>query len=227
MADEPRPPAGAWRTYLELASGLGEASRKRVRRVVKDLIGKGNATAEQLRVATVELVAANAANREALGKLVKVEVDRALGRVGLATMDEVNDLTARVRDLERQLRDARAVTAGTVSAGGGRPVAPSPMAKKTVRKATRAPAAKAPATGTRATATRAKATRAAAPAATTAKVTTAKATTRRTTAAKATPAKATTNKATARKATARKATARKATASPRTTRATGAGRAAR
>ena len=100
--------AGAWRTYLELASGLGEVSRQKVTRVLKDLVGKGNATAEQLRGLAADLIAANTANREALVRLIKVEVDRALGRVGLATMDEVNELTARVRELERQLRQARA-----------------------------------------------------------------------------------------------------------------------
>jgi polyhydroxyalkanoate synthesis regulator phasin len=141
MADQPRPatrperssPAGgAWRTYLELASGLGEVSRKQVRKVLKDLVGKGNATAEQLRTLTSELVVANAANREALGKLIKVEVDRALGRVGLATMDEVNDLTARVRELERELRQARGVES---FAATGRTVAPTPAAARTSTKA--------------------------------------------------------------------------------------------
>ena len=41
-----------------------------------------------------------------IDKLVRFEVDRALGVVGLATADEVNELTNRVRDLERQLREA-------------------------------------------------------------------------------------------------------------------------
>jgi polyhydroxyalkanoate synthesis regulator phasin len=104
---------------------LGEVSRKQVRKVLKDLVGKGNATAEQLRTMTTELVAANAANRDALGKLIKVEVDRTLGRVGLATMDEVNELTARVRELERALKQSRA--AQTVAATG-RTVAPTPAA---------------------------------------------------------------------------------------------------
>src|SRR5690606_39170236 len=96
--------------------------------VLKDLVGKGNATAEQLRSMTAELIAANAANREALGRLIKVEVDRALGRVGLATMDEVNELTQRVRDLERQLREARAAQTAPAT---GRTVAPTPAAGRT------------------------------------------------------------------------------------------------
>jgi polyhydroxyalkanoate synthesis regulator phasin len=123
------PAAGAWRTYLELASGLGEVSRQKVTKVIKDLVGKGNATAEQLRSMTAELIAANAANREALKRLIKLEVDRALGRVGLATMDEVNELTERVRDLERQLREARAAQAAPATA---RTVAPTPPAGRAI-----------------------------------------------------------------------------------------------
>ena len=103
VADVQRP--GAWKSYLELAAGLGETSRKRVRKVVRDMVGKGNATADQLKAITSEVLAAREANREALGKLVKVEVDRALARVGLATMAEVTELTTRVHELEKQLRE--------------------------------------------------------------------------------------------------------------------------
>ena len=161
MSQAQRP--GAWRTYLELATGLGETSRKQVRKVVKDLVGKGNATAGQLRSMTGELLAVNAVNREALGKLVKLEVDRALGRVGLATMDEVKELTARVRELERELREAR----------GTAPKAAAPKA-----------------TPAKATAARRTPARTAAAKATTAKATTAKATTAKATAPKATAAAA-------------------------------------
>ena len=98
----------AMRTYLELAMGLTDASRKRVKKVVKEAVGRGNATADQVKALTSDLVAANSANREALAKLVRFEVDRALGVVGLATAEEVSELTARVRDLERQLREAKA-----------------------------------------------------------------------------------------------------------------------
>jgi polyhydroxyalkanoate synthesis regulator phasin len=106
----------ALRTYLELAMGLTEASRKKVKKVVKDAAGRGGATAEQLKTLTTDLMATNSANREALAKLVKFEVDRALGVVGLATADEVGDLTSRVRDLEQQLREAEG---RTVSSGNG------------------------------------------------------------------------------------------------------------
>ncbi|MDG4809301.1 hypothetical protein O7634_21350 [Micromonospora sp. WMMD1120] len=108
----------AWRAYLELAMGLTEAPRKKAQDVARRLVGSGGATAAQLQALGEELVSTSAANREALTKLVRFEVDRALGAVGLATADEVAELTRRVRDLERQLREARSADpAGGSSAG--------------------------------------------------------------------------------------------------------------
>ncbi|MEW2445401.1 phasin family protein [Micromonospora marina] len=97
----------AWRAYLELAMGLTEAPRKKAQDAVMRVVGQGGATAAQLQTLAEELVATGLANRESLTKLVRFEVDRALGAVGLATADEVAELTRRVYDLERQLREAR------------------------------------------------------------------------------------------------------------------------
>ncbi|WFE48918.1 hypothetical protein [Micromonospora sp. WMMD1155] len=113
----------AWRAYLELAMGLTEAPRKKAQDVARRLVGSGGATAAQLQALGEELVSTSAANREALTKLVRFEVDRALGAVGLATADEVAELTRRVHDLERRLREARAVEPTTTPPAGpsGRP----------------------------------------------------------------------------------------------------------
>ncbi|WP_369127068.1 phasin family protein, partial [Micromonospora ureilytica] len=117
----------AWRAYLELAMGLAEAPRKKAQDVARRLVGSGGATAAQLQALGEELVTTGAANREALTKLVRFEVDRALGAVGLATADEVAELTRRVHDLERQLREARSAepaagpTAQPASAVAARP----------------------------------------------------------------------------------------------------------
>ncbi len=106
----------AWRAYLELALGLTEASRKRAQKVAKRLTGRGGATAQQLQSFADNLFSANLANREALIKLVRFEVDKAIGALGLATAEEVTDLQARIRDLERQLHDEQALRASAVAA---------------------------------------------------------------------------------------------------------------
>jgi polyhydroxyalkanoate synthesis regulator phasin len=97
----------AWRAYLEMALGLAEVPRKKAQQVAGDLVAKSGVTAAQLQGLVEDALAAGMANREALTKIVRFEVDRALGAVGLATADEVDELTERVRDLERQLRQAQ------------------------------------------------------------------------------------------------------------------------
>ncbi|MGC5054525.1 phasin family protein [Micromonospora sp. DT48] len=98
----------AWRAYLELAMGLTEAPRKKAQEAVRRAMGSTGATAAQLQTLAEELRSTGAANREALTKLVRFEVERALGAVGLATAEEVAELDRRVRELERQLRAAAA-----------------------------------------------------------------------------------------------------------------------
>ncbi len=98
----------AWQAYIDLALGVTETSRKRATKVVKQLVGKGNATSNQLQTMAEDLVNTGLANREAMVRLIRFELDRTLGRVGLATAEEVAELTGRVRDLEQQLTTAQA-----------------------------------------------------------------------------------------------------------------------
>ncbi|HEX5542104.1 MAG TPA: phasin family protein [Micromonospora sp.] len=141
----------AWRAYLELALGLTEASKKKAQQVARKIAGQGGSTAAQLQEMAEELLATSAANRESLAKLVRYEIDRALGVLGLATAEEVADLTERVSELERKLREAQtlaAVQASSTVADAGDSVGdtalaaalgevaaePRPPAKKTVAK---------------------------------------------------------------------------------------------
>jgi polyhydroxyalkanoate synthesis regulator phasin len=108
----------AWRAYLEMALGLTEVPRKKAQKVAGELVDRGGATATQLQGLVEDLMSAGVANREALTNIVRYEVDRALGVVGLATAEEVSDLTNRVRELERQLRDAEARASAAESSHG-------------------------------------------------------------------------------------------------------------
>ena len=158
----------AWRAYYEMALGLTETSRKQAAKIAARVAGKGGASAEQLQALADDFVNMSKGQREAMLSMVRVEIDRALGRVGLATMDEVKDLTKRVHELEHELAEARAggvtpaeappPTAEFVSESGavdeaaptgasGATTSPAKkaVAKKTVAKktvATKAPAAR-------------------------------------------------------------------------------------
>jgi polyhydroxyalkanoate synthesis regulator phasin len=134
MAEGKQGAQEAWRAYLELALGVTEASKKKAQKVAKRLAGRGGATAQQLQSLADNLVSTSMANREALTKLVRFEVDRALGAVGLATAEEVADLQARVRELESQVRAGAApaaAPAGPVSAPAKKAVAKKAVAKTT------------------------------------------------------------------------------------------------
>lgn len=125
----------AWRAYLEMALGLTEAPRKRAQKVAGELLTKGGATAGQLQGLVEDLVTTSASNREALTNLVRYEVDRALGRVGLATAEEVAELTARLKGLEKELAEARGdVTLAEPGPAAVVPPAPAPV-KKVAKKA--------------------------------------------------------------------------------------------
>lgn len=146
----------AWRSYLELALGFTEASRKRAMNIVKTLTEKSGVTVEQLQQMAQDLSETSAANREALVKLVRYELDRALATVGLATTEEVTELNNRIRDLEARLRDAQARaaaaetqaatasrTAARAAAGASQqPAGARPAAKRTTKKAAKETTAK-------------------------------------------------------------------------------------
>jgi polyhydroxyalkanoate synthesis regulator phasin len=118
--------------YLELATGFSDLTRQRATAAAKALVAQGEATAEQVSALAEDLLQQSRANREAVTALVKYEVDRTLGRVGLATSDEVGELSKRVRSLEAQLRS-----------GGAAKKAPAKKAPAKKAAAKRAPAKKA------------------------------------------------------------------------------------
>lgn len=94
----------ALKNYLALAGGMTEVTRQRALAAARSLASSGEATAEQVSGIAEELLAASRGNREAAAALVKLELDRALGRLGFASAEEVAALSARVELLEAQLR---------------------------------------------------------------------------------------------------------------------------
>jgi polyhydroxyalkanoate synthesis regulator phasin len=120
--------------YLALASGLTEVTRQRAVSAAKALVAQGGAAAGQVTALADDLVAQSRSNREAVTALVRYEVDKALGRVGLASAEEVTELNARVRSLEAEHRRV---------SGSGDPAAKTGAAQ--LKPASNPPAAKAPA----------------------------------------------------------------------------------
>ena len=114
--------------YLALATGLTEVTKQRATSAAKALVAQGEATAGQVQALADDLVTQSKSNREAVVALVKYEVDKALGRVGLVSKDEVDSLQARIKVLEGQLR------AGQKAAGPAKAAAKKAPAKKAAPK---------------------------------------------------------------------------------------------
>jgi polyhydroxyalkanoate synthesis regulator phasin len=109
----------AWRAYLEMALGVTEASRKKAVKAARKLVGRSDFPADQIQGLADDLLRASAANREAVTRIVRTELDRALGAVGLAKADELAELRTRVRELEEQLRLASENPSAAPAGTGG------------------------------------------------------------------------------------------------------------
>ena len=98
----------ALRGYVALANGLTEVTAGRARAAAKALAEQGEATAGQVTALAEDLITTSRRNRESLVLLVRHEVEQAVKRLGLAPSSDVEELTRRVRDLERTVRELKA-----------------------------------------------------------------------------------------------------------------------
>jgi hypothetical protein len=100
--------------YLQVASGLTDVTKSKATATAKSLLGDGglSAASDKVNVGQVqslaeELVAASKANRELLLSLVRAEVDRAVGALGLASRDDVAALRRQVERLQRDVTESK------------------------------------------------------------------------------------------------------------------------
>jgi polyhydroxyalkanoate synthesis regulator phasin len=212
----------ALQSYAQLASGLTKTTREKAIATAKGLLeqaGLGDVAADagdRVSKLADELLATSKANRQLLTQFVDAEVQKAVGRLGLAKSEDIEDLRAEIAAL-------RTVNVAAMAAATAEPVSVPPAgtaaAPATKRPAKRAPAAKQPSTDAPSTdapaadrpTTDAPAAKRPAKKAPAKKATATRATPAKTTPTKATPSKAT-GTTTAQKATAKKATAKKAPA---------------
>ena len=127
----------ALQSYLTLAGGLTEITRQRALAAAKALAAQGEATAEQVQSLAEDLLSQTRQNSETVSALVRYEVERALGRLGLASGDDVAQLIGRVQALEEQVRTLKASGGGTASAAAKAPAAKAPAKAGTKSTATK------------------------------------------------------------------------------------------
>lgn len=131
----------ALRGYLALASGISDMTAARARATAKALVEQGEATAGQVSALADDLVATSRRNRESLLLLVRHEVEQTVKRLGLAPAADVDALTRRVRDLERNVRELKAA-AGGGTAGRTATKKATPKPRATQKAAAKPPAKK-------------------------------------------------------------------------------------
>ena len=143
--------------YWSLVSGLTEVTGKRARKAAKALAEQGDASRSQVTALAQEIAETSRANREALVKLVRYEAERAAGRLGFASSDEVSTLQGRIRELERTIAELRVAADAVTPAPAPAATAParSRAAAKAPTRTARKAAAKAPGAAKAASATKA------------------------------------------------------------------------
>jgi polyhydroxyalkanoate synthesis regulator phasin len=108
--------------YLEIATGLTGVTAATAERVVARLVKEGEVAADRAEHTVQELLAASQRNTDAVTRLVREEVERAVDRLDLASMMDLERLEERVLS---RLRSTDA--AGTAEEAGTGQSAPSVM----------------------------------------------------------------------------------------------------
>lgn len=113
-----------WQKYLDMASGLRDATQKRAEQVVRTLVKQGEIATDRAEKAVDELLSRSEANRKAISSVVRSETEKAVERLGLVRQKDLQALERKVEKLERA--SGRSSTA----------------AKKSTKKAAKKPAEK-------------------------------------------------------------------------------------
>lgn len=114
------------RTYVQMASGITEATTAKAREVVSGLLATGLSLTSravpapdvvgQVQELADDLVATSRSNRELLTGVIRSEVDRAVGRMGFVREDELAALRRHVQRLESEVHELKSAPAsGAVS----------------------------------------------------------------------------------------------------------------
>jgi polyhydroxyalkanoate synthesis regulator phasin len=121
-----------WQQLIEAGMQFTELRRSQAKRIAQELMAQGQIARDQLASTVDELVDLSRRRTEELSRIVRQEVQRQLGALGLATKE----------DLERVERRVAAIT-GTASGAKKAPAKKAAAKKAPAKKATGTSASKA------------------------------------------------------------------------------------
>lgn len=124
------------RTYLQMATGMTEATTAKARDAVSGLLATGMALTTkavpapemmgQVQELADDLVSTSKNNREMLTAMIRSEVDKAVGRMGFVREDELAAVRRHVQKLETQVQELQhdlATVASAPAQAAGAPAA--------------------------------------------------------------------------------------------------------
>jgi len=126
------PQALDWKRLLEAGSQYTEMRRSQARALAADLVAQGHLARDQMASAVEELLEQSRQRREDMRKLIRHEVQRQLGALGLATKADLAALERRMTRASRVTKKAPAKAAAKKDAKK-----PAKRPKKTAAKTTR------------------------------------------------------------------------------------------
>ena len=126
--DVPAPEASSWKRALEAGMQFTEMGRSQARDVARDLVSQGVLARDQVSAAVDDIVDLSRRRADALRGLVRQEVNRQMGALGLATKD---DLAALERRLGRRSPAAPEKSAPEKSAPEKKPAVKKPAGSAT------------------------------------------------------------------------------------------------
>ena len=147
----------ALRGYVQMASGLTEVNRQRAVAEAKALLAQRGAVealvseqargfaddvGRQVQSLADDLMATSKANRQILTTLIRAEVERAVGSLGLATSEELSAVRRRVERLDHKVSGTSPATKKAPAKKSASKKAPAK--KSAAKKAPAAPSAQTP-----------------------------------------------------------------------------------
>jgi len=126
------------RTYVQMATGITEATTAKAKDVISGLLASGIALTSravpapdmvgQVQELADDLVATSRNNRELLTGVIRSEVDKAVGRMGFVREDELAALRRHVQRLEAEVHEMKAAAQAASEPTATAPVATAPAA---------------------------------------------------------------------------------------------------
>ncbi len=93
---------------LDLAFGAAALTREKAQEFVDDVVKRGEAAREDSGNLVDEIMKRGAKQREEMQSLIQREVSEAMGRMNIATRDDLSRLERRIQELEVLVEDQRA-----------------------------------------------------------------------------------------------------------------------